>query len=212
MGTVLVAVVDVGGNSVRLDLVHAGRTVQSEQALLDLAGCIERHGAIPEAKLEQVSALVAGYVADARRRGARRVEVLVTSPGRQARNAEDLLAALGRAAPVPVRLLSASDGIVPPLPTAALAAGGSARSLRRVVGGDTLGSEELGFVIDVLAKTPSAQVAARYDVNRARARTLAAGAVLFAAVRERLGVDLRVARGGVGLGAALELSSRRVAA
>jgi exopolyphosphatase/guanosine-5'-triphosphate,3'-diphosphate pyrophosphatase len=220
--------------------------------------------------------------------------VLVTSPGRQAANGDTLLAALERAAHVPVRLLTAEDegalafagalelsgqrarrlvavcdvgggssqiaigtreggaswirsidigsmrltsrllsgdppgvraverakdevhryveGLVPPLPKVALAVGGTARSLRGVVGGTTLGHDELAFAIDVLARTPVAEIAARYGVEPARARTMAAGAVILDAIRGRLGVSLRISRGGVRQGAALALERRPVAA
>ena len=42
--------------------------------------------------------------------------------------------------------------------------------------------------------------------------TLPAGAVILAAIRERLAVPLRIGRGGVREGALLELVSRREAA
>jgi exopolyphosphatase/guanosine-5'-triphosphate,3'-diphosphate pyrophosphatase len=56
-----------------------------------------------------VTACVAEYVKQARGHGARGVEVLVTSPGRQATNGDELVTRLERATHVPVRLLSAVD-------------------------------------------------------------------------------------------------------
>src|SRR5262249_3122402 len=67
-------------------------------------------------------------------------------------------------------------------------------------------------VLDVLARLPAAKVVARYDVEPDRVPTLPAGAVILAAIRERLAVPLRVGRGGVREGAMLELGRRREAA
>lgn len=104
------------------------------------------------------------------------------------------------------------DGFVPPLPEIALAVGGSARALRALVGPD-LGADELDEVAGILARTPARDIAALYNVHLERVRTLAAGAVILAALRERLHVPLRVVRGaGVREGAAIELASRQIAA
>jgi exopolyphosphatase/guanosine-5'-triphosphate,3'-diphosphate pyrophosphatase len=104
-----VAVVDVGSNTVRLHVSHDGAAVYGEKAMLGLGEPVERQGSIPERKLAAVSARVAGYVSTARRLGADRIEVLVTSPGRQASNGGELLARLAASAGVPVRLLSAAE-------------------------------------------------------------------------------------------------------
>jgi exopolyphosphatase/guanosine-5'-triphosphate,3'-diphosphate pyrophosphatase len=108
-GNVPTGVVDVGSNTVRLHVAHDGETVFSERMLLGLGEAVERCGAIPEPKLAEVAACVADYVEQARGHGARNVEVLVTSPGRQATNGDELVSRLKRATPVPVRLLSAVD-------------------------------------------------------------------------------------------------------
>jgi exopolyphosphatase/guanosine-5'-triphosphate,3'-diphosphate pyrophosphatase len=108
-GNVPTGVVDVGSNTVRLHVAHDGETVFSERTLLGLGEAVERHGAIPEAKLAEVAASVARYVRKARGQGAQDVEVLVTSPGRQATNGDELVKRLERATHVPVRLLSAVD-------------------------------------------------------------------------------------------------------
>jgi exopolyphosphatase/guanosine-5'-triphosphate,3'-diphosphate pyrophosphatase len=293
-GGVQVGVVDVGSNTVRLHVARGGRAVYGVKTLLGLGESVERYGSIPEAKLLEASTCVSGYVADARRHGAERIEVLVTSPGRQAVNGEELLGRLEDAAQVPVRLLSAIDegrlaflgaialsrepsrklvavcdvgggsaqiavgtrehgpawvrsidigsmrlttrllqedppgpeavalaraevaryleGVVPPLPQTALAVGGSARALRRVVGGSKLGRDGLAYAVELLARTPAHELERRYEVDPGRARTMAAGAVILGGIRDRLGVSLRVARGGVREGAAFELESRRAAA
>jgi exopolyphosphatase / guanosine-5'-triphosphate,3'-diphosphate pyrophosphatase len=108
-GKVPTGVVDVGSNTVRLHVAYDGETVLAQRTLLGLGEAVERHGAIPESKLAEAAACVAGYVAQARDRGAKRVEVLVTSPGRQASNGRELVERLARATDVPVRLLAAVD-------------------------------------------------------------------------------------------------------
>jgi exopolyphosphatase / guanosine-5'-triphosphate,3'-diphosphate pyrophosphatase len=108
-GNVPTGVVDVGSNTVRLHVAHDGETVFSERTLLGLGEAVERYGAIPEGKLAEAAACVAGYVEDARNHGADRLEVLVTSPGRQASNGVELVRRLEGATDVPVRLLTAID-------------------------------------------------------------------------------------------------------
>src|SRR3954468_3801001 len=104
-----VGVVDVGSNTVRLDVAHDGRTIHRNRSLLGLGETVERLGVIPEQKLVEVAATLAGYVAQARDCGADVVEVLVTSPGRQAANGGELITRLEDAARAPVRLLSAVE-------------------------------------------------------------------------------------------------------
>jgi exopolyphosphatase/guanosine-5'-triphosphate,3'-diphosphate pyrophosphatase len=104
------------------------------------------------------------------------------------------------------------EGFVPPAPELALAVGGSARALRAIVGPD-LGASELAEVSELLARTPASEIAARFGLHLERVLTLAAGAVILAALRERLHVPLRVVRGGgVREGAAIELATTLKAA
>lgn len=117
-------------------------------------------------------------------------------------------AAVAAARPEVVECLA---GVTPPLPQAALAAGGTARSLRKLVGG-TLGREELEAALAILAERPAQRVAKTFGFDERRARTLPAGALILAAVRDRLGVDLEVARTGLREGAALALLDEAAAA
>lgn len=288
-----VGVIDVGSNTVRLHVAENGEAVHREKAMLRLGEVIERTGEIPETKLAETLALVERFVVDARRHGAERLEVLVTSPGRQAANGPELLSRLAAASGVPVRLLSAQEegqlaflgaisatrgggrrllavcdvgggsaqvavgtrregvawvrsidigsmrltsrmldddppgdaavararigvqrmleGFLPPAPETALAVGGSARALRDIVG-PMLGADELDELAEILARTPSREITELYGIPADRVRTLAAGAVILGAIRERLHVPLRVVRGGVREGAVLELSTRVEAA
>jgi exopolyphosphatase/guanosine-5'-triphosphate,3'-diphosphate pyrophosphatase len=102
-------------------------------------------------------------------------------------------------------------GMVPPLPQAALATGGSARGLRKLVG-RTLGGEELAEAIRILRRRPAARIAATFELDLLRARTLAAGAIVLAEAQRRLAVPFQVARGGLREGAALELLAEAAAA
>jgi exopolyphosphatase/guanosine-5'-triphosphate,3'-diphosphate pyrophosphatase len=102
-------------------------------------------------------------------------------------------------------------GIVPPLPQAALATGGSARALRKLVG-RTLGAEELAEAVRILRRRPAARIAATFELDLLRARTLAAGAIVLAEAQRRLAVPFQVARGGLREGAALDLLAEAAAA
>ena len=292
-GGVPVGIIDVGANTVRLHVSRGGDQVLRERAMLRLGESIERNGAIPEEKLAETADCVAGFVRQARGRGVDRLEVLVTSPGRQAENGSELLARLAAASGVPVRLLSATEegrlafvgavaairgpsrrlvavcdvgggsaqiavgtaregaswvrsidigsmrltsrvmnddppgdaavqaarlevdrhlaGVLPPLPETALAVGGSARALRSIVGAK-LGVDELDEVAGILARTPAREIVELFGVDEQRVRSLAAGAVILAALSERLCAPLRVVRGGVREGAAIELESALQAA
>jgi exopolyphosphatase/guanosine-5'-triphosphate,3'-diphosphate pyrophosphatase len=103
-------------------------------------------------------------------------------------------------------------GLEPPPARAALATGGSARALRKLVG-RTLGAEQLERALRETARRPAEKLARRLDLDPHRARTLAAGAVILLEVQRCLGgPPFRVARGGLREGAALELLAAAVAA
>ena len=102
-------------------------------------------------------------------------------------------------------------GLEPPEVRSAFAVGGSARALKRLVGG-RLGADELDEAVDLLAHTTAAELVERFDVNPARAETLAAGATILSVVQARLGAPLKVVRAGVREGAVGELAARRRAA
>ena len=104
------------------------------------------------------------------------------------------------------------DGLLFPLPRTALAVGGSARALKRLVGTRTLGENELAAALKMLRKRPSAEVAAEHGIAPERARTLAAGAVILAEMQRRLMVPLVVGRGGVREGALLAQAAQHAAA
>jgi exopolyphosphatase/guanosine-5'-triphosphate,3'-diphosphate pyrophosphatase len=105
-----VGVIDVGSNTVRLHVARDGEEIHREKAMVRLGDAIERTGAIPEGKLVETELLIERFASDARAHGAERLEVLVTSPGRQAANGSQLMARIEAAAGgAPVRLLSAQE-------------------------------------------------------------------------------------------------------
>ncbi len=99
----------------------------------------------------------------------------------------------------------------PPQPELALATGGSARAVARVVGRE-YGPEELEHVVELLARRPAVESAAALGLRPDRARTLLAGALILAEVSRHIGVPFRPARGGIREGAALRLAYSRLAA
>ena len=104
-----VGVVDVGSNTVRLLVEVRGRPVLSERELLRLGADVEQDGRISPEKLELAAKVVAGFAADARAAGVTELEVLITSPGRQAENGSELLTRLEGAAGFPARILTAVE-------------------------------------------------------------------------------------------------------
>jgi exopolyphosphatase/guanosine-5'-triphosphate,3'-diphosphate pyrophosphatase len=293
---VRVGVVDVGANTVRLlvaacDDAHLV-AVREERVQLGLGEEIERSGRISAGKVGETAATAATCVRRARKLGTAAVEVLVTSPGRQAANGAELVARLAEATNAPTRVLSAEeeaelawrgavgaaddvpgtvavcdvgggsaqiavgspsggplwvrsvdigslrltrrafredpptagdvaratraiaeafDEVTPPRPDGALAVGGTARALRRIAG-EPLSEHDLADAVDELSLLPSRQIAKTYKVDRQRARTITAGALILGEIQRRLGVSLGIGRGGLREGAALQLLDATVAA
>lgn len=294
---VRVGIVDVGANTVRL--LVAGRdgdslvAVREERVQLGLGEEIERTGGISDDKLEETALTAAARVRKARKLRCAAIEVLVTSPGRQASNGDELVGRLAHETGVATRVLTAQEegalawrgavgaargvpatvavcdvgggssqiavgspiegepawvrsvdigslrltqrafredpptnaslerarraiaeafeDLAPPLPLGALAVGGTARALRRIAG-DVLGPDELAVALRELRRSSCRQVAKTYKLDRQRARTITAGALILSEIQRRLSVPLSVGRGGLREGAALQLLDATVAA
>jgi exopolyphosphatase / guanosine-5'-triphosphate,3'-diphosphate pyrophosphatase len=285
---VRVGIVDVGANTLRLLVaVPDGRSalaVHEERRQLGLGEEVERFGYISARKCADAVAVAREQARKARKLGCERIEIVVTSPGRQSANSEEFADALLRGTGIPVRILSgeqeaalAWDGavaaledppesiavcdvgggsaqlvvgtlsngpawvrsvdlgslrlatrllgddppspgavaaartaaeeafahLVPPVVQLGLAAGGTARALRRVVG--TVDAERIEEAIGELAGMKRAKIVKCYDIPPQRAATLLAGTILLGEAQRRLGLPLGVARGGVREGSALAL-------
>jgi exopolyphosphatase/guanosine-5'-triphosphate,3'-diphosphate pyrophosphatase len=89
-------------------------------------------------------------------------------------------------------------------PAQAVAVGGSATSLRRLVGA-VLEYETLERGIRVLCGDPAAEVARRFELDPERVRILATGVLLLEKVSELLGQPLQIGKGGLREGVILDL-------
>jgi exopolyphosphatase/guanosine-5'-triphosphate,3'-diphosphate pyrophosphatase len=287
IGAVRVGIVDVGANTLRL-LVAArdnGRLVpvREQRVQLGLGEEIERSGEISDQKLGEAQTIARAHVRRARKLGCERIDVLVTSPGRQAANGSELVQRISESTDASTRVLQPEEegelawyGVVaaledpadtvavcdvgggstqvvvgsipggptwarsvdlgslrltrralvsappsrldlegarleaelafthldPPFARTAFATGGTARALRKVVGGG-LDADALSFAAKTLAKRSRRSIVRTYGVDPARARTLLAGTLILGEVQQRLGTRLEVGRGGVREGAAL---------
>lgn len=101
--------------------------------------------------------------------------------------------------------------IQPPQPEVALATGGSARAVAKIVGRE-YGVDEIERVLRLLTERPARDSAAQLGLRPERVRTLLAGALLLAEVSRQLGIPFSPTRGGIREGAALQLARRRIAA
>jgi exopolyphosphatase / guanosine-5'-triphosphate,3'-diphosphate pyrophosphatase len=89
-------------------------------------------------------------------------------------------------------------------PGQAVAVGGSATSLRRLVGA-VLEYETLERGVRVLCGDPAAEVARRFELDPERVRILATGVLLLEKVSELLGQPLQIGKGGLREGVILDL-------
>jgi exopolyphosphatase/guanosine-5'-triphosphate,3'-diphosphate pyrophosphatase len=87
----------------------------------------------------------------------------------------------------------------------AVAVGGSAASLRRLVG-DALDPTSLRGALDTLCAGPCAQVARELTLDPERVRLLPAGIVILGVAAERLGRPLQIGRGGLREGLLLDMA------
>jgi exopolyphosphatase / guanosine-5'-triphosphate,3'-diphosphate pyrophosphatase len=96
------------------------------------------------------------------------------------------------------------EGVEIERPAQAVAVGGSATSLRRLVGA-VLEYETLERGIRVLCSEPSTEVARRFELDPVRVRILTTGVLLLEKVSELLGQPLQIGKGGLREGVILDL-------
>jgi exopolyphosphatase / guanosine-5'-triphosphate,3'-diphosphate pyrophosphatase len=96
------------------------------------------------------------------------------------------------------------DGVEIDRPAQAVAVGGSATSLRKLVGA-VLEYETLERGVRVLCGDPAAEVARRFELDPERVRILATGVLLLEKMSELLGQPLQIGKGGLREGVILDL-------
>jgi exopolyphosphatase/guanosine-5'-triphosphate,3'-diphosphate pyrophosphatase len=96
------------------------------------------------------------------------------------------------------------EGFVLPTPDLAVAVGGSATSLRRLVG-TVLDHESLERGLRILATTPSDLLARSSELEPERVRLLPSGLLILEEISDRLERQLNVGRGGLREGVILDM-------
>ncbi len=97
------------------------------------------------------------------------------------------------------------EGVQPPPVDHAVAVGGSAASLRRLVGA-VLEPETLQRALRVLSEAPARDVARRFDLEPERVKLLPAGILALDAASHVLGRPLQIGRGGLREGVLLDIA------
>ncbi len=98
------------------------------------------------------------------------------------------------------------EGLDPPPADRAVAVGGTARSVRKLVGQE-LSSGTLARALLLLASTPADAIAGRFDVPVERAALLPGGAIILDEVLHHVGPRIAVGQGGLREGILLELEA-----
>jgi exopolyphosphatase/guanosine-5'-triphosphate,3'-diphosphate pyrophosphatase len=110
---VRVAVVDVGANTLRLLVAEAApgglSAVHEERRRTSLGEDVERLGRLTDEKIERSAEAARKEVRRARKLGASRIQIVVTSPWRNAENGSQLVEALEQASALGVHALTAEE-------------------------------------------------------------------------------------------------------
>jgi exopolyphosphatase/pppGpp-phosphohydrolase len=110
-----------------------------------------------------------------------------------------------------VRVRELLDGISPPRSDLALAVGGTARAVGRLIG-PRYGAGKLDALAERLVGDGPAAVTARLDISPGRVETLLGGTLVLSEIARRLDSKLEVTSGGLREGAALALAHAASAA
>jgi exopolyphosphatase/guanosine-5'-triphosphate,3'-diphosphate pyrophosphatase len=101
--------------------------------------------------------------------------------------------------------------LVPPPAERALATGGTARALHKLVG-RMLGPEQLAEGVRIARDRTAKDIAADFGISRRRADRLLGGTLILEAVQAHIELPFEVAAGGIREGAVLTLLARELAA
>jgi exopolyphosphatase/guanosine-5'-triphosphate,3'-diphosphate pyrophosphatase len=108
-----IGVIDVGSNTTRLLVASAGPKslvpLEKQKVRLSLGEEIERYGVVSAVHCAAAVKAVREMASTARRSRVDSLDVFLTAPGRQAGNADELVAALSRAARVQARVLTKDE-------------------------------------------------------------------------------------------------------
>jgi exopolyphosphatase/guanosine-5'-triphosphate,3'-diphosphate pyrophosphatase len=99
------------------------------------------------------------------------------------------------------------EDLDPPPIEGAVAVGGSAASLRKLVG-DVLNRHSLAQAMETLTSGPAAEVAERFGLDAQRVRLMPAGLLALEAAGRALDQPLQIARGGLREGVLLDLAGQ----
>jgi exopolyphosphatase / guanosine-5'-triphosphate,3'-diphosphate pyrophosphatase len=102
------------------------------------------------------------------------------------------------------------EELSPPRADLALAVGGSARAVAKIVG-RRLGGADLDDAVRIAGRRSAAKLARVFGFDAARAETVLAGALILSEVSRRLDAPLELGRGGLREGIALTLARRSAA-
>ena len=97
------------------------------------------------------------------------------------------------------------EGVDVPAAQTAVAVGGSAASLRQIVG-DVIDPESVERALRLLSAAPAEAVAAQHGLAAERVRLLPAGLLILAECAGALGQSLRIGNGGIREGVCIELA------
>jgi exopolyphosphatase/guanosine-5'-triphosphate,3'-diphosphate pyrophosphatase len=108
-----IGVIDVGSNTIRLLVAKVDGAevvpVVKSRVRLSLGEEIERNGVVSDVSIAAAAKAVGKLCALARRHGVEDLDIFLTAPGRQSRNADALVATLRRVASHMVRVLSTDE-------------------------------------------------------------------------------------------------------
>jgi exopolyphosphatase/guanosine-5'-triphosphate,3'-diphosphate pyrophosphatase len=90
----------------------------------------------------------------------------------------------------------------------AVATGGSANALRRLVGGELV-METLERAMRIVGQRPAAEVATRFELEPERVKVLPAGVLIFEELAAQLDHPLSISKGGVREGVIIDLLTRQ---